>query len=106
MAAGIMNDRMNQHSNLENLEYRKADQDKYYPSFKSNLPGFIVAHTSVAQVYLYIQANWRPLVQPLADIITVAKRDQNLFYDEFCGYTSYRLIENVKEARKLNLFAV
>ena len=49
-----------------------------------------------------------PLDQPVADVLTVAKRDLTPgdILDEFGGYTFYGLIEDAETAREMNALPV
>ena len=86
------------------LEYLKVGQGKYYTFFRPYHLWFLEAPISVARAFLYRQTTLVPLDQPVADVLTLAKRDLRPGdrLDEFGGYTYYGAIERAEIARRLN----
>ena len=92
----------------EDLEYLKVGKGHYYTFFRPYHLWFLEAPISVARAYLYRQTTLVPLDQPVADVITVAKRDliPGDRLDEFGGYTFSGLIDNAETTRELNALPV
>src|SRR3990170_1608105 len=86
------------------LEYLKVGQGKYYTFFRPYHLWFLEAPISVARAFLYRQTTLVPLDQPVAEVLTLAKRDLKPGdrLDEFGGYTYYGAIERDEMARRLN----
>jgi len=92
----------------EDLEYLKVGKGKYFTFFRPYHLWFLEAPISVARAFLYRQTTLVPLDKPVADVITVAKRDliPGDKLDEFGGYTFYGLIDNAESIRELNALPV
>jgi predicted homoserine dehydrogenase-like protein len=92
----------------DDLEYLKVGKGNYYTFFRPYHLWFLEAPISVARAYLYRQTTLVPLDQPVADVITVAKRDliPGERLDDFGGYTFYGLIDNAETTRELNVLPV
>jgi predicted homoserine dehydrogenase-like protein len=92
----------------EDLQYLKVGKGNYYTFFRPYHLWFLEAPISVARAYLYRQTTLVPLDQPVADVLTVAKRDlaPGDILDEFGGYTFYGLIEKAETAREMNALPV
>jgi len=92
----------------DDLEYLKVGKGNYFTFFRPYHLWFLEAPISVARAHLYRQTTLVPLDQPVADVITVAKRDliPGERLDDFGGYTFYGLIDNAETTRKLNVLPV
>ena len=92
----------------EDLEYLKVGKGNYYTFFRPYHLWFLEAPISVARAYLYRQTTLVPLDQPVADVITVAKRDlkPGERLDDFGGYTFYGLIDTADITKNLNALPV
>jgi predicted homoserine dehydrogenase-like protein len=92
----------------EDLQYLKVGKGNYYTFFRPYHLWFLEAPISVARAYLYRQTTLVPIDQPVADVLTVAKRDlaPGDILDEFGGYTFYGLIDDAETAREMNALPV
>ncbi|MBK5108232.1 MAG: hypothetical protein JJE12_08870, partial [Anaerolineales bacterium] len=92
----------------EDLQYLKVGKGNYYTFFRPYHLWFLEAPISVARAYLYRQTTLVPLDQPVADVLTVAKRDlaPGDILDEFGGYTFYGLIEDAETTREMEALPV
>jgi predicted homoserine dehydrogenase-like protein len=92
----------------DDLEYLKVGRGKYYTFFRPYHLWFLEAPISVARAYLHRQTTLVPLDKPVADVMTLAKRDLNQgeYLDDFGGYTFYGLIDKAEETHKLNALPV
>jgi predicted homoserine dehydrogenase-like protein len=92
----------------DDLEYLKVGKGNYYTFFRPYHLWFLEAPISVARAYLYRQTTLVPLDQPVADVITVAKRDLEPGdrLDQFGGYTFYGLIDKAENTREMNTLPV
>lgn len=92
----------------DDLEYLKVGRGKYYTFFRPYHLWFLEAPISVARAYLHRQTTLVPLDKPIADVMTIAKRDLNQgeYLDDFGGYTFYGLIDKAEETHKLNALPV
>ena len=90
------------------LEYLKVGKGKYFTFFRPYHLWFLEAPISVARAYLQHETTLVPLDQPIAEVMTVAKRDlrPGERLDEFGGYTSYGVIETAGTARSLNALPI
>jgi predicted homoserine dehydrogenase-like protein len=90
------------------LEYLKVGSGKYYTFFRPYHLWFLEAPISVARAYLHRQTTLVPLDEPIADVMTLAKKDLNQgeILDDFGGYTFYGVIDVAEETRKLNALPV
>jgi len=90
------------------LKYLKVGSGKYFTFFRPFHLWFLEAPISFARAHLYRQTTLVPLDEPVADVMTVAKKTikagENL--DNFGGYTFYGIIDRAGEARKLNALPV
>jgi predicted homoserine dehydrogenase-like protein len=84
------------------LEYLKVGKGYYYTFFRPYHLWFLEAPLSVARAFLYKQATLVPLDQPVADVMTIAKRNLGPgdHLDEFGGYTFYGLMDRVETVRR------
>jgi predicted homoserine dehydrogenase-like protein len=90
------------------LEYLKVGKGKYYTFFRPYHLWFLEAPISVARAFLYRQKTLVPLDRPVADVMTVAKRDLQAgeLLDDFGGFTFYGLMDRAEIARELNALPV
>jgi predicted homoserine dehydrogenase-like protein len=88
----------------EDLEYLKVGKGKYFTFFRPYHLWFLEAPISVARAFLHRQATLVPLDQPVAEVMTIAKRDlkPGERLDGFGGHTFYGVIDRAEEARRLN----
>src|SRR5690606_14714773 len=73
------------------LNYLKVGTGKYFTFFRPYHLWFLEAPISIARAYLYRQTTLVPLDAPVAEAMTVAKRDlkPGEKLDDFGGYTFY-----------------
>jgi predicted homoserine dehydrogenase-like protein len=92
----------------EDMEYLKVGKGNYFTFFRPYHLWFLEAPISVARAFLYRQTTLVPLDKPVADVITVAKRDliPGDKLDAFGGYTFYGLIDKAENIRELNALPV
>ena len=88
----------------EDLEYLKVGRGKYYTFFRPYHLWFLEAPISVARAYLHRQTTLVPQDQPVADVLTIAKRNLHPgeILDDFGGYTFSGLMDEAEEVKKLN----
>jgi predicted homoserine dehydrogenase-like protein len=92
----------------DDLTYLKVGAGNYFTFFRPYHLWFLEAPISVARAFLYRQITLVPLDKPVADVITVAKRDiaPGECLDEFGGYTFYGLIDKAENTQKMNALPV
>ncbi len=90
------------------LNYLKVGRGNYFTFFRPYHLWFLEAPISIAQAYLYRQPWLVPLDEPVADIMTVAKRNLHPgdILDDFGGYTSHGVMDRAGEVRALNALPV
>ncbi|NIM93995.1 MAG: NAD(P)-dependent oxidoreductase [Anaerolineales bacterium] len=90
------------------LEYLKVGKGKYFTFFRPYHLWFLEAPISIARAYLYREPTLVPLDVPVAEAMTIAKRDlkPDEILDEFGGFTFYGLMDRVEEARNENALPV
>jgi predicted homoserine dehydrogenase-like protein len=90
------------------LQYLKVGKGKYFTFFRPYHLWFLEAPISVARAHLYRQTTLVPLDQPVAEVITVAKRalKPGDRLDDFGGFTFYGVMDRAEEARALNALPV
>ena len=90
------------------LNYLKVGKGKYFTFFRPYHLWFLEAPISIARANLYKEVWLAPQSQPVADIMTVAKRQlqPGEILDSFGGYTSYGVIDLAEETRHLNALPV
>jgi predicted homoserine dehydrogenase-like protein len=90
------------------LEYLKVGRGYYYTFFRPYHLWFIEAPISVARAYLYRKPTLIPLDQPVAEVLTLAKRDLQAgeTLDTFGGYTFSGVLERAETARTLKALPV
>jgi predicted homoserine dehydrogenase-like protein len=88
----------------DDLNYLKVGKGKYFTFFRPYHLWFLEAPISIAKAHLHRQVWLEPLDEPVANVMTVAKRDLNPGdeLERFGGYTTYGVMELADEARKLN----
>jgi len=92
----------------DDLQYLKVGKGKYFTFFRPYHLWFLEAPISVARAFLYRQRTLIPLDFPVAESITIAKRDLKIgeVLDDFGGYTFYGTIEKAGIARNINALPV
>ena len=90
------------------LQYLKVGKGQYYTFFRPYHLWFLEAPISVARAYLHRQPTLVPLERPVADVMTIAKRDlkPGERLDEFGGYTFYGRNDRAEVARSLRALPV
>jgi predicted homoserine dehydrogenase-like protein len=86
------------------LNYLKVGSGQYFTFFRPYHLWFLEAPISIARAHLHQEVWLAPLDEPIAEVMTIAKRDlkPGEILDEFGGYTSYGLIDQFSEAQRLN----
>ena len=86
------------------LEYLKVGKGNYYTFFRPYHLWFLEAPISIARAYLQREATLVPLDRPVADIMTMAKRDlqPGESLDDFGGYTFHGVMDRADVVRGLN----
>jgi predicted homoserine dehydrogenase-like protein len=99
----ILNERIN-----DDLKYLKVGKGKYYTFFRPYHLWFLEAPISIARAFLKRETTLVPLDRPVADVMTVAKRDLQPGdkLDDFGGYTFYGLMDRAEEVKKENALPV
>jgi len=90
------------------LEYLKVGRGKYFTFFRPYHLWFLEAPISFARAHLYGQTTLVPLDEPVAEVMTIAKKavKPGELLDNFGGYTFYGLIDRAGEAQRLNALPV
>jgi predicted homoserine dehydrogenase-like protein len=90
------------------LAYLKVGSGKYFTFFRPYHLWFLEAPFSVARAFLYGQKWLVPLDHPVADVMTIAKRDlrPGEALDNFGGYTFHGMNDRADVARNLNALPV
>jgi len=99
----ILDDRIN-----ADLKYLKVGKGKYYTFFRPYHLWFLEAPISIAKAFLDRETTLVPLDQPIADVMTIAKKDLRVgeLLDDFGGYSFYGLIDRADEVKKINALPV
>jgi len=99
----ILDDRIN-----ADLKYLKVGKGKYYTFFRPYHLWFLEAPISIAKAFLDRETTLVPLDQPIADVMTIAKKDLHAgeLLDDFGGYSFYGLIDRADEVKKINALPV
>jgi predicted homoserine dehydrogenase-like protein len=86
------------------LEYLKVGKGLYYTFFRPYHLWFLEAPVSFARAHLYRQETLVPLDKPLAEVMTIAKKDlkPGEILDAFGGYTFYGSIDTADKASSLH----
>jgi predicted homoserine dehydrogenase-like protein len=92
----------------DDLQYLKVGKGKYFTFFRPYHLWFIEAPISVAEAYLHRRVWLTPLDVPVAEVMTVAKRDLKPGdeLDQFGGYTFHGVMDRAEEAQALNALPV
>jgi predicted homoserine dehydrogenase-like protein len=90
------------------LQYLKVGVGKYFTFFRPYHLWFLEAPISIARAHLHRQVTLAPLDRPVAEAMTVAKRDlkPGERLDDFGGYTFHGIIDRAEVARDLNALPV
>jgi predicted homoserine dehydrogenase-like protein len=105
MAGGVfVTVRVNQPRIREDLHYLKVGKGNYFTFFRPYHLWFIEAPISIAKAHLYKETTLVPRDQPVAESMTIAKRDlkPGERLDTFGGYTFYGLMDRADEAKRTN----
>lgn len=90
------------------LSYLKVGQGKYFTFFRPYHLWFLEAPISIAKAHLLHQPTLAPLDRPVADIMTIAKRnlqpDETL--DDFGGFMVHGVMDRAEVVRELNALPV
>ena len=99
----ILNERID-----ADLKYLKVGKGKYYTFFRPYHLWFLEAPISIARAFLKRETTLVPLDRPVADVMSVAKRDllPGDKLDDFGGYTFYGLMDRADEVKKENALPV
>jgi len=90
------------------LNYLKVGSGKYFTFFRHYHLWFLEASISIARAYLNRTVWLAPLDKPVADVMTIAKKNLNDgdVLERFGGYTNYGVMELADQARQLNALPV
>jgi predicted homoserine dehydrogenase-like protein len=90
------------------LNYLKVGKGKYFTFFRPYHLWFLEAPISIARAHLKREVWLAPLDEPVADIMTVAKRDLKPgdILERFGGFTTYGVMDLAETARQLNALPV
>jgi predicted homoserine dehydrogenase-like protein len=90
------------------LHYLKVGKGKYFTFFRPYHLWFLEAPISIARAFLHKEPTLVPLDRPVADIMTVAKRDLKAGeqLDAFGGYTFHGVMDRAAAVRELNALPV
>lgn len=90
------------------LNYLKVGSGQYFTFFRHYHLWFLEASISIARAYLNNEVWLEPLDTPVADVITVAKKNLNpgAILERFGGFTSYGVMELAQKANKLKALPV
>jgi len=90
------------------LQYLKVGSGKYFTFFRPYHLWFLEAPISIARAHLYRHVTLAPLDQPVAEALSVAKRDlkPGERLDDFGGYTFHGAMDRAEVARELNALPV
>ena len=88
----------------DDLNYLKVGKGKYFTFFRHYHLWFLEASISIAQAYLNRQVWLAPLDEPVADVMSVAKKDLKAgdILERFGGYTSFGVMDLASTARRKN----
>ena len=90
------------------LEYLKVGQGKYFTFFRPYHLWFLEAPISIARAHIFREPTLIPLDRPVADVMTVAKRDLRPGdeLDTFGGYTFHGVMDRAEIVRQHNALPV
>jgi predicted homoserine dehydrogenase-like protein len=88
----------------DDLNYLKVGSGKYFTFFRHYHLWFLEAPISIAQACINRQPWLVPLDKPVADVMTIAKKDlkPGEVLERFGGYTCYGVMDMADKARDLN----
>ena len=96
--------RVNDKRIRDDLQYLKVGKGKYFTFFRPYHLWFLESPISIAEAYFNKRVWLAPQDEPVADIMTVAKKD--LFpgdvLERFGGYTCYGVMDLAENARQLD----
>jgi len=100
--------RVNDERIQADLNYLKVGSGKYFTFFRHYHLWFLEASISIARAYLNRTVWLAPLDKPVADVMTIAKKNLNDgdILERFGGYTNYGVMELADQARQLNALPV
>ncbi len=92
----------------DDLNYLKVGKGRYFTFFRPYHLWFLEAPISIARAVLKRETWLVPLDEPVADVMTVAKRDLKPgdILDDFGGYTFYGVMDRAFVARQANALPV
>jgi predicted homoserine dehydrogenase-like protein len=92
----------------DDLHYLKVGRGDYFTFFRPYHLWFIEAPISIARAFLHREVTLVPLDKPVADVMTVAKRDLKAGerLDDFGGYTFYGVMDSADEVRRQDALPV
>jgi predicted homoserine dehydrogenase-like protein len=92
----------------DDLQYLKVGKGKYFTFFRPYHLWFLEAPISIARAHLHRHVTLSPLDQPVAEGMTVAKKDlkSGERLDDFGGYTFHGVMDRAEVARALNALPV
>jgi predicted homoserine dehydrogenase-like protein len=90
------------------LQYLKVGKSKYFTFFRPYHLWFLEAPISIARAHLHRYVTLAPLNRPVAEAMTVAKKDlkSGERLDDFGGYTFHGVMDRAEVARELNALPV
>jgi predicted homoserine dehydrogenase-like protein len=90
------------------LQYLKVGAGKYFTFFRPYHLWFLEAPISIARAHLHRYVTLAPLDRPVAEAMTVTKRDlmPGERLDDFGGYTFHGVMDRAEVARELNALPV
>jgi predicted homoserine dehydrogenase-like protein len=90
------------------LQYLKVGKGKYFTFFRPYHLWFLEAPISIARAHLHSHVTLAPLNRPVAEVMTVAKRElvPGERLDDFGGYTFHGVMDRADVARALNALPV
>jgi predicted homoserine dehydrogenase-like protein len=90
------------------LQYLKVGKGKYFTFFRPYHLWFLEAPISIARAHLHRHVTLAPLDRPVAEVMTVAKRDlvPGERLDDFGGYAFHGVMDRAEVARELNALPV
>jgi predicted homoserine dehydrogenase-like protein len=88
----------------DDLQYLKVGRNKYFTFFRPYHLWFLEAPISIARAHLHRYVTLAPLDKPVAEAMTVAKKDlgSGERLDDFGGYAFHGVMDRAAVARKLN----
>ncbi|MFN2146146.1 MAG: NAD(P)H-dependent oxidoreductase [Anaerolineales bacterium] len=95
--------RVNDQRIRDDLQYLKVGKGKYFTFFRPYHLWFLEAPISIAEAYFNKRVWLAPQDEPVADIMTVAKKDlvPGDVLERFGGYSCYGVMDLAETARKL-----